>query len=249
MLTWPNWRPETIFLLVTVTNSSSIIDEHDVGRISIVGECVTLFYLLLVGKTNSCLHLAKSNRDKKENLSLCPEECNNIGIVIFVTTLIVTVVHFTLATSVYLYLNKLKRISHHKSFPPNLMGNLNSMTPSSSSSISSLGCGGEDSFNYGSEAMVHADAAAAYTSGLAFSPSTIDVSPSGAPFHLNKELQSADQQQQQWLAMQNATYHRRNSSIRSTFNRDNIFFGPREQRFFGIKNYSFGPVHGSSQAK
>lgn len=28
-------------------------------------------------------------------------------------------------------------------------------------------------------------------------------------------------------------------SIRSSFNQDNIFYGPKEQRFFGINNYSF----------
>ncbi|OTF69860.1 hypothetical protein BLA29_007786 [Euroglyphus maynei] len=53
-----------------------------------------------------------------ENLPIiCTDYCTNTGIIIFITTLIVTIVHLTLGASVYLYITKLKQtkkfIHHH----------------------------------------------------------------------------------------------------------------------------------------
>ena len=63
------------------------------------------------------LNSYENNADRKaattkigENLHLiCADYCTNTGIIIFITTLIVTIIHLTLGASVYLYITKLKQ--------------------------------------------------------------------------------------------------------------------------------------------
>jgi len=163
-----------------------------------------------------------------------------MGIVIFLTTLVVTVIHLTLATTLYLYLGKLRRTASQKIFYPNFMPNsrLNSLTPSSSSSISSLGRA-EDTLSLGEEPI-------AYTSAVPIAShvksSTAEVPPN--PLALNhlaarlKEEQGGPRHAK-WFGM---TSEHQFGSIRSAFNRENVFFGPKEQRFLGINNYAFSPA-------
>lgn len=198
----------------------------------------------------------------------CPEECNNTGIVIFLTTLIVTVLHLTLATTVYLYLSKLKRIARQKSFHPNFLASnsrLDSLTPSSSSSISSLGGGGgrghgddtlsyaeADGFNNGSVASL-----GPFVSGL----ETMPVPPNPVAVNLAARLREemARPKAAKWFGMpgehedgsnlQQVPPHLSNGNMRSAFNRE-ILFGPREQRFLGLNNYAFnGGTSGPSGGK
>lgn len=181
-------------------------------------------------------------REKKEGLLACPEECNNTGLVIFLTTLIVTVLHLTLATTVYLYLSKLKRVTLQKRFHSDFLANsrLGSLTPSTSSSISSLGRG-DDTLSYADD-------------GFAISSTGREVPPNPAAVHLAVRLreelarpkaskwfgmpgehaQHPQQQQQQQTPNQAA-------SMQSAFNRENVFFGQKEQRFLGINNYAWRP--------
>lgn len=154
-------------------------------------------------------------------VTACSSECSNTGIVVFITTMIVTIIHLTLATTVYLYLGKLRKLrKQRKRFCSNYLPNsrINSMTPSSASSMSS-----NDTFSLGEG------------SG---EPEIVTGGKNGSTYN----LQEAMKQQQQtkphkWFGVEDQPGG--GGSIRSAFNRENVFFGPKEQRFFGINNYAF----------
>lgn len=176
-------------------------------------------------------------REKKEGLLVCPEECNNTGLIIFLTTLIVTVLHLTLATTVYLYLSKLKRVTRQKRFHTDFLANsrLGSLTPSTSSSISSLGRG-DDTLSYADD-------------GFATSSTGIEVPPNPAAVHLAVRLREelARPKASKWFGMpgehpqQQQQPQNQAASMQSAFNRENVFFGQKEQRFLGINNYAWRP--------
>lgn len=209
-------------------------------------------------------------REKKESPMTCPEECNNTGIVIFLTTLIVTVLHLTLATTVYLYLSKLKRIARQKSFHPNFLtsnSRLDSLTPSSSSSISSLGGGGgrgagDDTLSY-AEAEGFTTGSVASMGPFVNGLETMPVGPNPVAVNLAARLREemARPKAAKWFGMPNEGEesgihshpqmppHLSNGNMRSAFNRE-ILFGPREQRFLGLNNYAFnGGTSGPSGGK
>lgn len=201
----------------------------------------------------------------------CPDECNNTGIVIFLTTLIVTVLHLTLATTVYLYLSKLKRIARQKSFHPNFLASnsrLDSLTPSSSSSISSLG--GSRGRGAGDDTLSYAEADAFTTGSVAslgpFVNGLETIMPVPNPVAVNLAARLREEMARpkaaKWFGVPDEGQesgplphsqmppHLSNGNMRSAFNRE-ILFGPREQRFLGLNNYAFngGTSSGPSGGK
>lgn len=161
---------------------------------------------------------------------------------IFLTTLIVTIVHLTLFTTVYVYMSKLRSLARRRAALRQQrhcgLGSSNgSLSPSSiSSSIGSLSQG--DAFSYS------------------------DENGSTSVYCVNQQQQQQPQSGQSGQTQPSVTYfgmepnnadnsgdkqpqHPANvaeffGSLRSKYNRDNVFFGPKEQRFLGLPNYAFG---------
>ncbi|KAJ6225334.1 hypothetical protein RDWZM_003879 [Blomia tropicalis] len=150
----------------------------------------------------------------------CDDQCSSTGIIIFFTTLIVTIVHLTLATTVYLYLNKLKRSNMNRQMkiynPNNINSRLNSLSSSTSSTISGMASSDDDL----STGTIHGPASYQYDGGMMVASSQHAHQNSNA-INLAAQLRECYEHQQQQHQM-----------------KPNKWF---EQRFLGINNYAFGP--------
>ncbi|KAI2811262.1 hypothetical protein BLOT_002435 [Blomia tropicalis] len=109
---------------------------------------------------------SSSSKHYDYNKKDCDDQCSSTGIIIFFTTLIVTIVHLTLATTVYLYLNKLKRSNMNRQMkiynPNNINSRLNSLSSSTSSTISGMASSDDDL----STGTIHGPSSYQYDGGM-----------------------------------------------------------------------------------
>ena len=148
--------------------------------------------------------------------------------------------------------------------PNNINSRLNSLSSSTSSTISGMASSDDDL----STGTIHGPSSYQYDGGMMVASSQHAHQNSNA-INLAAQLRECYEHQQQqhqmkpnkWFGMtdeslQMVNHHHHHhqqqqqqqqfpqsgtGSIRSAFNRDNVFFGPKEQRFLGINNYAFGP--------
>lgn len=149
--------------------------------------------------------------------------------------------HLTLFTTVYVYMAKLKTMARRRdaALRRQYASSLSSsLSPSSiSSSIGSLSQGDAFSFTEAGES-IYAVSSQQQRQLAHPVPDCQPAMPPGSPrpatyFGMENAPQNQSQGQQEFVG-----------SLRSKYNRENVFFGSKEQRFLGLPNYAFGGAGG-----